>query len=31
MKGDVEFKCLGDVLNSGGDNSAMMKDKVEKL
>ena len=30
MKVDAEFKYLGDVLNSGGDNSAMMKDRVGK-
>ena len=30
LKVDTQFKYLGDVLNSGGDNSAMIKDRVGK-
>ena len=30
LKFDTQFKYLGDILNSGGDNSEMIKDRVEK-
>ena len=31
LKVDTQFKYLGDVLNSSGDNSAMIKDRVRKV